>query len=74
METFLPNFFLTFLSILFCAGDVAALGFLLEWQARAAAPTERLRRLLRGVLPGATVLVALLLLAFVQTMLLWSGQ
>ena len=74
METSLPPVFLTFLSFIFCVGDVAALGFLLEWRARAASPSLRLQRLLRGVLPGATVLLALLLLALVQTMLLWSKQ
>ena len=70
----LPNFALTVLGILFCVGDVAALGWLLEWRNRAAVPADRLRRLWRGVLPGAAVLVALLLLAMVQTMLLWRNQ
>ena len=70
----IPQFALTFLGILFCATDVAMLCFLLEWQERAAAPADRLRRLVRGLIPGAVVLVALLLLALVQTMLLWSGQ
>lgn len=73
MET-LSQFGFTFLGILFCAGDVAALGFLLTWQERAPSPSVRRMRLLRGVLPGALVLGALLLLAFVQTMLLWSRQ
>jgi hypothetical protein len=70
----LPQFAFTFLGLLFCAGDVAALGFLLTWQERAPSPALRRLRLLRGVLPGAAVLVALLLLAFVQMMLLWSHQ
>jgi hypothetical protein len=73
MET-LPQFALTFLGVLFCASDVAALGVLLTWQERAPTPSLRRLRLLRGVLPGALVLVALLLLAFVQTMLLWSNR
>lgn len=66
--------FLSFLGVAFCAGDLAALGFLLTWQERAPSPATRRQRLLRGVLPGAVVLVALLLLAFVQTMLLWPGR
>ncbi|WP_158010120.1 hypothetical protein [Hymenobacter glacialis] len=37
-------------------------------------PDARRHRLLRTVLPLAVVLVALLLLAFVQIMLLWSEQ
>jgi membrane protein implicated in regulation of membrane protease activity len=69
-----PQLALTFLGLLFCVGDVAILGFLLTWHERAASPAERRFRLLRGVLPAAVVLVALLLLAFVQIMLLWSGQ
>jgi len=70
----LPRFALTLLGLLFCFGDVAALGALLTWQERAPTPTQRRHRLLRGVLPGAAVLIALLLLAFVQTMLLWARQ
>lgn len=73
MESF-SQFGLTLLGILFCAGDVAALGVLLTWQERAPSPSVRRARLLRGVLPGALVLGALLLLALVQTMLLWSRQ
>ena len=72
--TGLPNLLLTFLGLLFCVGDVAALGVLLTWQERAASPAARRQRFLRGVLPGAVVLVSLLLLAFVQMLLLWSGQ
>ncbi|MDB5236152.1 MAG: hypothetical protein JWR44_3145 [Hymenobacter sp.] len=72
--TSLPNFFLTFLGLLFCVGDVAALGFLLTWQERAASPSARRQRLLRSVLPGTVVLLGLLLLAFTQLMLLWSNQ
>ncbi len=74
METNLPNFALTLLGILFCAGDVAAIGWLLEWRNRAAVPAERLRRGWRTVLPGAVVLVVLVLLAMVQMMMLWTGQ
>ena len=70
----LPQFALTFLGLIFCAGDVAALGYLLTWQQRAPSPAQRRHRLLKGVLPGAAVLIALLLLALVQTMLLWSDQ
>ncbi|MDO7876542.1 hypothetical protein Q5H93_17490 [Hymenobacter sp. ASUV-10] len=70
----LSQFGFTLLGILFCAGDVAALGVLLTWQERAPSPLVRRMRLLRGVLPGALVLGALLLLALVQTMLLWSRQ
>ncbi|GAA4357352.1 hypothetical protein GCM10023185_21990 [Hymenobacter saemangeumensis] len=70
----LPQFVLAFFGLLFCAGDVAALGFLLTWQERAPTPSQRRHRLLRGVLPGAALLIALLLLAFVQIMLLWSKR
>jgi hypothetical protein len=72
--TLLPEFFLTFLGVVFCAGDVTALAFLLNWQQMAPSPDERRHRLLRGVVPGTVVLLALLLLAIVQLMLLWSGQ
>ncbi|MBF9238333.1 hypothetical protein I2I05_13085 [Hymenobacter sp. BT683] len=72
--TGLPQLFLTFLGLLFCAGDVAILGVLLTWQERAPTPSSRRHRFLRFVLPAAVVLVALLLLAFVQIMLLWSAQ
>ena len=65
---------LTVLGLLFCVGDVAALGFLLTWQERAASPDARWRRLVRGVLPATVVLLALLLLALTQFMLLWSRQ
>ena len=72
--TSLPQFALTLFGLLFCLGDLAALGFLITWQERAPTPSLRRLRLLRGVLPGALVLVGLLLLAVVQLMLLWSGQ
>ena len=69
-----PQLALTVLGLLFCVGDVAALGFLLTWQERAASPDARWRRLVRGVLPATVVLLALLLLALTQFMLLWSRQ
>ena len=69
-----PQLALTVLGLLFCVGDVAALGFLLTWQERAASPDARWRRLVRGVLPATVVLLALLLLALTQLMLLWSRQ
>ena len=69
-----PQFALTLLGLLFCVGDVAALGFLLTWQERAASPEARFQRWLRAVLPATAVLLALLLLAFTQLMLLWSEQ
>ncbi|HEX8656952.1 MAG TPA: hypothetical protein VF690_05435 [Hymenobacter sp.] len=69
--TFLPQIALTLLGILFCAGDLAALGFILTWQERAPSPATRRQRLLRGVLPAAVVLLGLLLLVFTQLMLLW---
>jgi hypothetical protein len=72
--TALPQFALTFLGILFCIGDVAALGLLLTWHERAPSPDMRWRRLIRGVLPATAVLLGLLLLAFTQLMLLWSQQ
>jgi hypothetical protein len=68
----LPQFALTLLGFLFCVGDVAMLGYLLTWQERAASPGGRLRRLWRGVVPGAVVLISLLLTALTQLMLLWS--
>ncbi|UOQ99112.1 hypothetical protein MUN81_06365 [Hymenobacter sp. 5317J-9] len=70
----IPPFLLTFLGIIFCIGDVAALGVLLTWQQRAATPDARFRRWLRGVLPATVVLLGLLLLAFTQLMLLWSSK
>ena len=72
--TGLSQLLLTFLSLLFCTGDVAILGVLLTWQERAPSSSVRRQRLLHRVLPIAVVLVALLLLAFVQIMLLWSEQ
>lgn len=66
-----PQLALTLLGSLFCAGDVAVLAWLLTWQERAPSPDLRRLRLLRGVLPGTVVLLALLLLALVQLMLLW---
>ena len=68
------QFALTFLGLLFCIGDVAALSFVLSWQERAATPDARWKRLVRGVLPATLVLLALLLLAFTQLMLLWSAN
>ena len=59
----MPPVVLTFLGVLFCVGDVAVLGLLLTWQERAAIAGCPRRRLLRGVLPGTVVLLALLLLA-----------
>ena len=70
----ISQFALTLLGVLFCIGDVSALGLLLAWQERAASPDARWRRLVRGVLPATIVLLALLLLAFTQLMLLWSRQ
>ncbi|WP_375418747.1 hypothetical protein [uncultured Hymenobacter sp.] len=68
--TTLPQFALTVLGLLFCAGDVAALALLLTWQERAPSPDARRLRLLRGVLPASALLLALLLLAVVQLALL----
>lgn len=70
----LPQFALTLAGVLFCVGDVAVLGLLLTWQERAASPAARRQRLVRGVLPATAMLLALLLLAFTQLMLLWSRQ
>lgn len=72
--TFLPQFALPFLGLLFCVGDVAALALLLTWQERAPSPAVRRLRLLRGVLPGTALLLVLLLLAVVQLALLGAGQ
>lgn len=71
MMTSLSQFFLTLLGVLFCADNLAALGFVLSWQARGASPDERRSRWLRGVLPATVALLGLLLLALVQ-MLLWT--
>lgn len=65
---------LTILGIVFCIGDVAALGVLITWQERAATPDARWQRWVRGVLPATVVLLGLLLLAFTQLMLLWSSK
>lgn len=72
--TLLPQFFLTFLGVLFCAGDITALALLLNWQQLAPSPSQRRHRLLRGVLPGTILLLGLLQLASAQLMLLWSRQ
>lgn len=72
--TSISQFALTLLGVLFCLGDVVALGLLLAWQERAASPDARWRRQVRTVLPATIVLLALLLLAFTQLMLLWSRQ
>ena len=72
--TLLPEFFLTFLGLIFCAGDVTALAILLNWQEMAPSPDERRHRLLRGVVPGTLLLLSLLLLTIVQLTLMWSGQ
>ena len=72
--TMLPQFALTLLGLLFCAGDLTVLALLLTWQERAPSPAARRGRLLRGVLPGTAVLLALLLLVVVQLALLWAGQ
>lgn len=71
---FFPAFALILVGVLFCAGDVAALGYSLSWQERAASPDTRWRRLVRGVLPATVVLLTLLLVAFTQLLLLWSRQ
>ena len=63
---------ITLFGALFCIGDVAVLGLVLTWQERASSPDLRRRRLVRGVLPATLVLLALLLLALTQLMLLWS--
>ena len=70
----LPQLALTLLGLLFCVGDIAALGFLLTWQERAATLSLRRRRWVRGVLPATAVLLSSLLLALTQLMLLWSEQ
>ena len=70
----LPQLVLTFLGLLFCVGDIAALGFLLTWQEWAATLALRRRRWVRGVLPATAVLLSSLLLALTQLMLLWSEQ
>ena len=69
--TFLAQFALPLLGLLFCAGDVGALAVLLTCQERAPTPRLRRQRLLPGVLPGTVLLLGLLLLALVQLLLLW---
>jgi|GEM_PF-2004733 len=65
---------LTLVALLICAGDVAALATLLTWQERAADPDSRRLRLLRGVLPGTSVLLLVLLGMVFSLMMLWSPQ
>lgn len=60
----LPQSALTFLGVLPCIGDVAALGLLLTWQEWAPSPDLHWPRLIRGVLPATAVLLGLLLLIF----------
>ncbi|WP_157781021.1 hypothetical protein [Hymenobacter sedentarius] len=49
--TSLPQIALTLLGLLFCVGDVAALGLVLTWQERAPTPAARRQRLVRGYCP-----------------------
>ncbi|HEX8425204.1 hypothetical protein [Hymenobacter sp.] len=65
---------LTFVGLLVCVGDVAALATLLTWQERAADPVSRRQRLLTGVLPVSSLLLLLLLGAVFFLMMIWSPQ
>jgi uncharacterized membrane protein YidH (DUF202 family) len=65
---------LTFVALLICAGDVAALATLLTWQERAADLDSRRQRLLCGVLPATSVLLLVLLGIVFSLMMLWSPQ
>jgi len=65
---------LTVVGLLICAGDVAALAFLLSWQEHAADPDSRRQRLLKGVVPASCLLLLLLLGAVFSLMMLWSPQ
>lgn len=69
--TLLP-LLLTVAGGLVCVACVGGLAFLLSWRDLAATPTERARRLYRALLPGATVLLGLLLWTMFQVMLLWA--
>ncbi|QDA60959.1 hypothetical protein FHG12_12970 [Hymenobacter jejuensis] len=64
----------TVLLLVLTVGVLLALGALLGWQQHAATSSERIQRLLSGVLPTAGVLLSLLLAAFVWVALLWSAQ
>jgi hypothetical protein len=57
---------------LVCAACVGGLAFLLSWRELAATPLERARRLYRAVLPGAALLLGLLLWTMLHVMLLWA--
>jgi hypothetical protein len=70
----LLQFSLTVIGLLICAGDVAALAFLLSWQDHAADPISRRQRLLTGVLPISCLLLLVLLGAMFLLMMLWSPQ
>ncbi|UOQ79733.1 hypothetical protein [Hymenobacter sp. 5414T-23] len=51
---------------------MGSLAYLLSWRELAATPPERARRLYLGVLPGASVLLGLLLWTLLHVMLLWA--
>ena len=69
--TFLPML-LTVGGGLLCAACVGGLAFLLSWREMAATPPERARRLYLAVLPGASLLLGLLLWTLLHVMLLWA--
>jgi hypothetical protein len=57
---------------LLCAACVGGLAYLLSWRELAATPLERTRRLYMAVLPGAGLLLGLLLWTLLHVMLLWA--
>ncbi|TGE10280.1 hypothetical protein [Hymenobacter fodinae] len=69
--TILPTL-LTLGGVLLCAACVGGLAFLLSWRELAATPLERARRLYRVVLPGAGLLLGLVVWTLLHVMLLWA--
>lgn len=63
---------LTLAGVLVCAACIGALAVLLTWRERAASAPERWQRLILVVLPGATVLLGVLLWTLLHVMLLWA--
>jgi membrane protein implicated in regulation of membrane protease activity len=63
---------LTVGGVLLCAACIGGLAFLLSWRELAPTPLERARRLYVAVLPGASVLLGLLVWTLLHVMLLWA--
>ncbi|MBX0290885.1 hypothetical protein K3G63_10570 [Hymenobacter sp. HSC-4F20] len=63
---------LTLAGIVVCATCIGALAVLLTWRERAASSPERWQRLIVVVVPGAAVLLGVLLWTLLHVMLLWA--